>query len=261
MVDATLFAVIKIAVSIGIVVGLSIIAERAGPRIAGIASGYPLGAAISLYFISLECGTTFAANSALYTAAGLSATVFFVWGYLWGIHLAGNTNRIVAISTSVFLGLVFYGSAALGLSYLPINWFSAPLIAILVLLLSALLFKKVPDTAIQQKVHLKAGTTFLRAGFAAAVILAITTVAGTIGSRWAGLFSAFPITMLPLLVIIHSTYAPEHVKAIIKNVPKGLGSLLVYAMVIAAAYPVAGTAWGTVFGYIAATACLMFFAR
>jgi hypothetical protein len=66
----------------------------------------------------------------------------------------------------------------------------------------------------------------LRAAFAALVILAITTVAGAVGPRWAGLFSAFPITMLPLLAIIQFTYQPDHVRTIIKNVPRGLGSLI-----------------------------------
>jgi hypothetical protein len=261
MLDATLFAAIKIAVSIGFVVALSLIVEMAGPRIAGIISGYPLGAAISLYFISLENGTAFAANSAIYTAAGLSATIAFVWGYLWGIYLATNKNRITAIAVSVFIGLVFYGSTVWVLSCLPIHWVSAPLIAILVLALSALHFKKIPDSVIQKKVRLNTGTIFIRAGFAAAVILAITTVAGVIGPIWAGLFSAFPISMLPFLVIVHSTYAPEHVQSIIKNVPRGMVSLLVYTMVIAVSYPAVGTAWGTVSGYIAATACLLLFSR
>ena len=256
MLDEPLYTVVKITVSVGIVVGLSLIAELASPRIAGIASGYPLGAAISLYFISLENGTAFAADSALFTAAGLSATVSFVWGYLWGIRLAGSTNRIAVISTSVLLGLAFYGSTVWGLSNLPINWISAPMIAIPVLVLSSLLFSKIPDAAIQRKVHLNAGTTFIRAGFAASVILAITAVARMIGPRWAGLFSACPITMLPLLLIVHASYAPEHVKTIVKNVPRGLGSLLVYTLVIAASYPLAGTAWGTFLGYIAATAYL-----
>ncbi len=98
---------------------------------------------------------------------------------------------------------------------------------------------------------------FVRAGFAAVVILAITTVAGVVGPRWAGLFSAFPITMLPLLVIIQFTYQPEHVRTIIKNVPRGLGSLLVYAMVVAASYPGLGIAWGTILGYLAATLYLI----
>jgi hypothetical protein len=42
-----------------------------------------------------------------------------------------------------------------------------------------------------RRIHLGVGVTFLRAAFAALVILAITTVAGVVGPRWAGLFLGF----------------------------------------------------------------------
>ena len=45
---------VKIALSIGMVVGLSLIAERSGPRVAGILAGYPLGIALALFFIGYE---------------------------------------------------------------------------------------------------------------------------------------------------------------------------------------------------------------
>lgn len=257
MIELSLFTLIKVIVSILIVVLLSLIAEWAGPRVAGIASGYPLGAAISLCFIAMENGTGFAAAGALYTAAGLAATVAFVAGYLRGIRLAVHCSRWAALATATSLGLAAYGLAAGALSLVPVNRFSAPLIAITAILLAGWRFHRIPDVKINKRIRLGHGVAFIRAGFAAAVILVITTLAETIGPRWAGIFSAFPITMLPLLVIIHATYQPEHVRTIIKNVPHGLGSLVVYAMVIAAAYPRMGIAWGTLLGYLAATAYLI----
>ena len=257
MIEWGLFSLIKVVVSILIVVALSLIAERAGPRVAGIASGFPLGAAISLAFIGLENGTAFAAAGALYTAAGLSATVAFVAGYLLGIRLAGGRTRWLALAASVGLGLTAYTLAALALSLVPVNRFSAPALAVAMILLAWWGFRRIPDVKIRHRIRLGYGVAFVRAGFAAAVILAITTLAEAIGPRWAGIFSAFPITMLPMLAIIQATYRPEHVRAIIKNVPRGLGSLVAYAMVIFVAYPSAGVGWGTLLGYLAATAYLV----
>lgn len=257
MIELSLFTLIKVLVSILIVVVLSLIAEWAGPRVAGIASGFPLGAAISLYFIGLENGAKFAAAGALYTAAGLAATVAFVAGYLLGIRLAGHRRLWVAVPTSISLGLAAYALAAGALSLVSVNRVSASLIAIVVILLAAWNFRRIPDVKIRKRIRLGYGVAFIRAGFAAAVILVITTMAEMIGPRWAGIFSAFPITMLPLLAIIHTTYRPEHVRTIIKNVPRGLGSLVVYAMVIAAAYPRVCIVWGTLLGYLAATAYLV----
>jgi hypothetical protein len=143
------------------------------------------------------------------------------------------------------------------LSFMPINWVSAPLIAITSMVLAAWVFRSVPDMKIQQKIRLGFSVTFLRAVFAAVVILAITTLARMVGPRWAGLFSAFPITMLPLLAIIQFTYQPDHARTIIKNIPRGLGSLLIYTMVVAASYEGLGINWGTLLGYLAATVYLI----
>jgi uncharacterized membrane protein (GlpM family) len=257
MIGFTLFTVVKVSVSILVVVLLSLIAERAGPRIAGIVSGYPLGAAISLYFIGLEIGPGFAAQSALFTAAGLAATVAFVGGYLLGIRFAEGHHRLPSLAFSILPGIAAYGLVAWLLSFMPINWASAPLIAITSMALAAWVFRRIPDATIQQRIHLGFSVALLRAAFAALVILAITTVAGVVGPRWAGLFSAFPITMLPLLAIIQFTYQPAHVRTIIKNVPRGLGSVLIYAMVVFASYKGLGLAWGTLIGYLAATLYLI----
>ena len=257
MIELSLFTLIKAAGSILVVVLLSLIAEWASPRVAGIASGYPLGAALSLFFYGVENGRGFAARSALFTAAGLAATVAFVSGYLLGIRLAQNRSRYLALPASILLGLAAYGSAAWLLSFVQVGWLSAPMIAVAAIALAAWSFRRIPDVKIRARIRLGYAVAFFRAGFAAAVILIITSVAAAVGPRWAGIFSAFPITMLPLLAIIQSTYQPDHVRTIIKNVPRGLGSLLVYAMVVAAATTSVGIGWATVLGYLAATLYLI----
>jgi len=253
MISFGLFPIVKILVSILVVVLLSLIAERAGPRIAGVVSGYPLGAAISLFFIGIEIDPAFAARSAIYTAAGLAATVAFVGGYLIGLRAAAGRRRMPALLIALLPGLAAYGLAAGVLSLIPINGGSAPLIALTSMVLANCVFRTIPDVTIHTKIQLGVAGTLLRALFAALVILVITTAAGMVGPEWAGLFSAFPITMLPLLVIIQFTYQPAHVRTIIKNVPRGLGSLLTYALVVAATYTDLGIGWGTVLGYLAAT--------
>jgi hypothetical protein len=253
MISFGIFTVVKVLVSIVVVLLLSMIAEWASPRIAGIVSGYPLGAAISLCFIGLEIGPGFAAQSAIYTAAGLAATIAFVGGYLLGIKFSEGRRRLLSLLLSILPGITAYGLMAWVLSCMPINWVSAPLIAITSMVLAAWVFRKIPDVLISQKIRLGYRVAILRAAFAALIILAITTMAGVVGPLWAGLFSAFPITMLPLLVIIQFTYQPQHVRTIIKNVPRGLGSLLIYAMVVAASYQGLGIVWGTLLGYLAAT--------
>jgi hypothetical protein len=256
-----LFTVIKILTSILVVVVLSLIAERIGPRFAGIVAGYPLGAAISLFFIGLEIDPEFASRSAIFTAAGLAASVAFVGGYLLGLHWAEDRSRPTALILSILPALAAYALAALLISAVPISRISATAIAFLSIVAADRFFRTIPNALIAQKIRLSFSVTLLRAVFAAAVILAITTAAGAVGSRWAGLFSAFPITMLPLLIIIQITYRPAHVRTIIRNVPRGLGSLLAYTLTVSMAYPRMGIAWGTLLGYLAAPAYLIVLER
>jgi hypothetical protein len=257
MIDFGLYTAIKILASVLIVVVLSLIAERAGPRVAGIASGFPLGTAISLYFIGLEIGPAFAARSAVFTAAGLAATLMFVAGYLLGLRLAGERRRVPSLLVAIPPALAAYGLAAWLLSLIPINIFGAGLMAFASILLADRYFRTIPDTPLEESVRLSFRATLLRAVFAAMVILAITTAARALGPGWAGLFSAFPITMLPLLAIIQFTYQPAHVRTIIKNIPRGLGALLIYTLVVAVSYARYGIGWGTVLGYLAATLYLV----
>jgi hypothetical protein len=55
---------LKALFSISIVVGLSLIAERAGPRVAGLLTGLPLGAGIVIIFTGIEQGAVFSTQAA-----------------------------------------------------------------------------------------------------------------------------------------------------------------------------------------------------
>ena len=61
-----LLFLLKLFVSVFVVVGLSLVTEYVSPKVAGILSGYPLGAAIALFFIGLEIGPDFAAQNSVF---------------------------------------------------------------------------------------------------------------------------------------------------------------------------------------------------
>ena len=92
----------KIAVSIATVLGLSVLAERAGPRVAGVLSGYPLGTAILLYFIAIEQGITFASESAVYALPGLIATLTFLYVYFLVSKISVNHSELMRRIYRVF---------------------------------------------------------------------------------------------------------------------------------------------------------------
>ncbi|MDD3991400.1 MAG: hypothetical protein RBR20_00950 [Desulfobacterales bacterium] len=252
-----LFTAIKGGVSVLLVVGLSLLAERVGPRAAGVLSGYPMGAALSLFFIGVEIDPAFAARSAVFTAGGLTATLAFAAGYLMGLRGAEKRHRIAAMALTILSALIAYGAAAAVLAAIPLHWFSAPAVAVVGLFLAERAFRGVPDAGLPPKTPFRLSVALVRGAFAALAIVAITAAAQAVGPEWAGLFSAFPVTMLPLLAIVQFSQPPAQVRTILKNVPRGLGSLLVYVLVVAAAYPTLGVGLGTLLAYAAATGYLV----
>ena len=252
-VETLLFA--KILVTMTVVTGLSLIAEYASPRLSGILAGYPHGVAIVLFFIGMEQGADFAARAAVYTLAGLAANVAFAWAYWRGLKLFRAHDMPAAPLMAL---AVFFAFAAL-FSGLSLGAPGAAALAAAFIALAGWLMRREEDVRIARDVPIGWREIALRAMAAAAIVVAITTAARLIGPHWAGLLAGFPIVTFPFLLIIHAGYGKTPVLTILKAYPTGLGSLVVYALTAAYAFPAIGVAWGTLAGFSAATAWLLAF--
>jgi len=250
-----LIVLLKIGVTLTMVVSLSVVAEHVSPRVAGVLSGYPLGAAIALFFIGLEIGPGFAADSAVYTTAGLVGTLCFVYAY-YRMALRCRRGEIAAASAAAIVGY----AAAIGLlQTVNLTKTMAVLLPVVATVAFGYLLRRIPDTRIDRPVRLTIRVLVLRAALAALILVAVTGAAHWVGPRWAGLFSAFPTTLFPLILIVHMGYGREHVYTIVKNFPRGLGALICYSLVVSLAYPAWGLYAGTAAAFAAATGYLVGF--
>ena len=243
---------IKIFVAMAMVVTLSIVAEKVSPRISGIIAGYPLGVAITLFFYGLEINPDFASESAIYTLLGLIASQSFVYTYYKASQIFIRLSVLTSSAFSIF-GYLFISNL------LRLFNFTKPSIialTIISLILFIFLFRGIENVKIQKKISLNNKVIFARAGLAAFIVILITSVAKLVGVKWAGLFSAFPITLFPLILIVHITYDKEHVHTIIKNFPVGLGALIVYSLSVYKSYPIWGIYLGTAVSLMMSTVYL-----
>jgi hypothetical protein len=247
---------LKIAVTVLIVTGLSIVAERVSPRAAGILSGYPLGTAISLFFIGMEQGAAYAGKSALYAIAGMAALLSFLYCY-YLVSARAHRAAILAASLAALCGFFLVDGLLLAV---PMPAWACVLTAAAAILGYGAIFRHIPNARIAQRIRLGPKVLLFRASLAAVIIVTIIAAARIVPSSLAGLFSAFPSTVFPLVLIIHRTYGPEQAHTIIKNLPTGLWSLVLYTLTIAFAYPAWGIYWGTLAGYAIATLYLVSFA-
>ncbi|GAB2803501.1 hypothetical protein GCM10027040_34750 [Halomonas shantousis] len=247
----------KLAVSVGVVLGLSLIAERVSTRVAGLLSGYPLGTAIALFFIGLEISPDFAAQGAIHTLAGFTSTLMLGVGY-W---LCGRAPGLKGVLLGTLGGMAGWLAMSALLATFDFNRINGTLTTLAAIAFFTWLYRRIPEVRAQPRGGFSWGALGLRATLAAGIIFAITALAHVLPPAWAGLLAAFPVTMYPFLVILHFSHGPRPVATVIKHYPAGLGSLLAYALCVSLSYPVIGLAWGTLAGFAVATLVLVVYTR
>lgn len=246
---------VKIVVTVVVILLLTAVAEFASSRLAGVLAGYPIGTAIVLYFYGLEQGIDFASASATYNLVGMVPTLVFACCYLAVLRKLPDCSPLKPtmaalggyLAAGLFLGQFRFGQGlALG-------------IIIVALLLAGRLARSKGETPPVPRLPYTVGLICFRAIMAACLVVLITTLAGWVGPRWAGLLSAFPLALYPLLLMIHLQYGSSHADTILSHFPAGLWSVLSYSLTVAHAYPAYGLFYGTLCGFAVATVCLLLF--
>ncbi len=261
-VDPAVLILAKILITFLTVVLLAVVAERLGPKHAGLLAGFPLGTGIALYFFGWQHGEAFAATSALYTLSGLSSAVCLALGYRLVIR---RFPRLSSLPLAIAAGLLCFLTSSALLQFLPANRWLALAVVVLVIVLVRSVFKRIPEqkqpTAQCHRVasgwfHSRVGKMLFRAGMATATILMITGIAEWLGPERAGLLAAFPVSFFPLMLILHLSQGAAVLSTAIKHYPDGIGSLVVYALSVSYTYPLMGLQWGTVASLLASVAYL-----
>ena len=217
----------KIVISVCLVLGLSWVAEKVNPRIAGILSGMPLGAVLVLFFVGLDLGPEFATKSALYAIPSITSTIAFSIGYYFTSRL---DTKFAPLLSSV-VGIICYLAIALILNKIDFNLSSGILITLITLIIVGFAFRSQESNKIQKKIKMTFPRLLFRSGMAASFVVGITTFADFVGAQWSGLLIGFPMTFLPFLLIIHITYSGDQIRTIIRNFPLGLVGLLCFLII------------------------------
>lgn len=240
----------KISITILAVLGLSFVAEKISTRLAGLLSGYPIGTAIILHFYGLEYGANFAADAAIFNLCGLFASQCFAYTYY------RISKRTASLAITSLLAIAGYMLPALLVSQMSPTRLTALAIAITATTLFCILLRG----SRAGKVTSSKGWSFrllaARLVFTASLVLAVTECADLVGPGWAGIFSAFPVALYPLVFLLHREHGPEAARTIIGNFPFGLWSVIAYALTVSLVYPVYGVIFGTLLGFAVATAVL-----
>jgi hypothetical protein len=244
--------ILKLLVTMSVVIGLAFVTERAGPRWAGVLSGFPTGSAITLYFFAAEHGLEFAGSSAVYNIVGLVAMQTCALCFA----SAGTSVRRFKLFFSIVGGVLGYVVAVAILRQFSFKVWTAVLLSIASFVVFGYISRTLRTDPVVVRAKFSTPALCFRSSAAALLVVVITWAAGLAGGKWAGLFSAFPVTLFPLLVILHHDYGQAISNGVVKHVPEGLGSLLVYSLVISRTYPRCSLYVGMAFAFLGAFAYL-----
>ncbi|MCC9622754.1 hypothetical protein LPB41_13735 [Thalassospira sp. MA62] len=247
----------KLVVSIGMVLALSMLAERAGPRVAGVLSGYPLGTAILLYFLAIEQGVTFASQSAVYALPGLISTLVFLYVYFLVSRVMTAFPVLVQIAVSSLAAIIGYLGISWVFQLFTLSLVQAASILLVAIFGAMVLFRKIENVRILNRVKISKRVVLFRAGLASIIVLIISGLAASIGPRWSGLLSGFPVALFPTMLILHYSYGSATVHTLIRNFPRGMGALWIYILTVSLSYPVIGMNLGTLAAFVIATVYLI----
>ncbi len=235
------FLALKAGLAGGIVLCMSLLAERVSPRVAGIVSGAPLGALISYYMLGLEQGVPFVVDSVAHAIAGMSGVLVFISVY----YAVSARVRRFSVVTSTLAGILAYFIFAFALRDVSFTIAGALAMTVPIALGVGFGLRRALDVRVATPVRMTLGLLTLRAGMAAVLVIGVVSLAKILGPAWAGLLMGFPMTLGPTMLIVHATYSSVHVHAMLRGFPIGIGSVLCYLLSLPWSFTHLGVHLGT----------------
>jgi hypothetical protein len=207
------------------VVGASLAVRRFGSRVGGVVGGLPVVAGPILLVYALVHGRSFAAHAAGGTLLGLVSLTAFV--VVYG-RLAGRAGWLAcllagwlafALGTVVFSSVAASAGVALALAFAA---FAIGLALLPRLKSEARAFAPVPAWDLP-----------LRAGFALALVLALTAAAGWLGPQLSGLLAPFPVITTVLATFTYAQHGQEETVRLLRGMLTGFAAFALFCFTLA----------------------------
>jgi hypothetical protein len=220
--DITLF-LMKLILTPLIVAILTLVARRWGESIGGLLIGLPLTSGPVSVFLVIEQGRHFAAGAANAAMLGLIPVTAFYTAYV-------QSAKRYPWYLSALCGITLYALVVTGISFLPIGIMLTTILVPLVLLVGVLSLGKRVEGGIS--VTPPWWDIPGRMVLATLLLVLITTGANTLGSKWSGLLSPFPIFTSVMVTFSHRQGGLIAARRLIQGVSLGLFSYVAFFLII-----------------------------
>jgi hypothetical protein len=205
---------VKIVLTPALIAAATLLARRWGPGVGGTIAGLPLTSAPVSIFLALEQGPVFAATAAVGTLLGLLSQAAVCLAYSW-------TARRATWRMSASAGVSAFLVATLMLERVTVS-LAIGFAVVCGLLIVAGLLIHAPATIVKPPAPPRWDLP-LRMLVATVIVAGLTTIAATLGPRWTGLLSPFPVFALVLGAFTHRTLGAGAAADLLRGIV--LGSL------------------------------------
>ncbi len=233
---------LKLTLAPGLVAATTLAGRRWGPQVAGWLGGLPVVVGPILLAFALERGSDFAAHAASGALLGLLALDAFVIAYGWSARTMG------------WLPATALSWAAFAVTTLVLDPLDVPDGVALALVIGsfALTAAALPRDEPARGTGTPRWDLALRVTATAALVLALTALAGALGPRLSGLLAAFPVLATVLSAFTHAQDGPAAVAQFLRGLVTGLVAFAVFCFAVAQLLPSAGIAAAFLLGSAAA---------
>jgi hypothetical protein len=245
--------VLKLTLAPLFVVGASLVARRFGPRIGGVVAGLPVVAGPILLVFALEHGRRFASHAAAATLLGMLSLTAFAVAYAF---LAGR----LPWHATVLVGWTVFAVCTIALRPVPAGAVLGLVLALASFAVALLILPRAKELPAAPAPP-PAWDLPLRATAAAALVVALTGVAGWLGPAWSGLLTPFPVITTVLAAFTHAQRGTSDARRLLRGFVAGFVayaffcfalSVSLRSLGIAAAFAIAtGIALAMQGGYLA----------
>ena len=246
----------KAAVTAVAIVLLLAAAQRLGRHVAGILTGLPTVTGPALVWLAVEHGEFYAVDAAIGSVAACAACAVFALAYERASRRTGPLTSLIVASAATALGTV------------ALQWIAGNLLASLATAVGASLVihaalagrgDRAPSTTVRLR-----GEPWVTAGVAGLLSGAVSLLAPSVGSFWAGMMASPPLIAAAMAMHEHMRREHQDVRDFLRGYVGGLigrgGYGAVFALLVASVGIVPAAALAALAGCAITYAALRFLA-
>lgn len=232
---------------------LSLLAEKANEKVAGIILTFPTTIVLGFFFLGIATSATKVAEVIPATLTPLGIILVLAAVY---IHLAIWIERRIISKTTQIAYTFFLSSIVWFILVFPFavyklnNLVSGIAGYFFFVFLAHYLLNRDKTVFSITRLSYSRGQILFRAFFVGSIISIIVLLGKTTGPFWGAIFTMFPAATFAGLMILHFYYPPPQLFFFMRRAPLGSFALFVYAIAAMLFFPRFGIAGGTGLAYL-----------